>query len=81
MLKKLQSILKRGGAVTVDNVARELDTPPELVHGMLEHLARTGWLRQMSASCDTTCSDCLFARDCGRKSGPEYQGSLWQLRD
>ena len=66
MFDKLLGLLKRGGAVTIDQAARELDTTPEVVSGMIDHMTRTGWLRSMSASCDTRCGECLFACDCTR---------------
>ncbi len=66
MFDKLMTRLKRGGTVTIDQMARELDTSPEVVSGMIEHMTRQGWLRSMSASCDSMCSACTFARDCGR---------------
>ena len=66
MLDKLLVLFKRGGSVTIDQAARELDTSPEVVSGMIDHLTRQGWLRSMSASCDSACSACLFARDCTR---------------
>ena len=66
MFDKLLALLKRGGTVTIDQAARELDTTPEVVSGMIDHMTRAGWLRSMSASCDTRCSECLFARDCTR---------------
>jgi hypothetical protein len=66
MFDRLMTRLKQGGTVTVDQMAREMDTSPEVVSGMIEHMARQGWLRSMSASCDSACSACLFARDCVR---------------
>ena len=66
MFEKLLGLLKRGGTVTIDQAARELDTTPEMVSGMIDHLTRAGWLRSMSASCDTRCGECLFTRDCTR---------------
>jgi predicted ArsR family transcriptional regulator len=66
MFDKLMARLKRGGTVTIDQLARELDTSPEVVSGMIDHLTRQGGLRAMSASCDSTCGACTFARDCGR---------------
>jgi DNA-binding Lrp family transcriptional regulator len=66
MFNRLLTILKRGGTVTVDQMARELETSPEVVSGMIDHMTRQGWLRSMSASCDSTCGECLFARDCTR---------------
>jgi hypothetical protein len=66
MFDKLLALLKRGGTVTIDQAARELDTTPEVVSGMIDHMTRAGWLRSMSASCDTRCGECVFARDCTR---------------
>ncbi len=66
MFDRLLALLKRGGAVTIDQAARELDTTPEVVSGMIDHLTRAGWLRSLSPSCETRCGECLFARDCAR---------------
>jgi hypothetical protein len=66
MFNKLMTVLRRGGTVTIDQMARELETSPEVVSGMIDHMARQGWLRAMSASCDTTCGECMFAPDCAR---------------
>ncbi len=66
MLDKLLLLVKHGGTLTLDQMARELDTTPEVVSGMIDHMTRQGWLRTMSASCDSACSACLFARDCLR---------------
>ena len=66
MFDKIMAMLKRGGTITIDQMARELDTSPEVVSGMIDHMTRQGWLRSMSASCDSACSACTFARDCVR---------------
>lgn len=76
MLARLQAILQRDGAVTLDQVARELDAPPEVARAMMDHLARTGRLRQITASCDSACAGCLLARECGRTA----QGTVWQVQ-
>ncbi len=74
MFDKLMAVLKRGGTITIDQMARELDTSPEVVSGMIDHMTRQGWLRSMSASCDSACSACTFARDCLRVE----QARTWQ---
>ncbi len=66
MLDKIVALLKQGGTVTIDQMARELGTSPEVVSGMIDHMTRQGWLRSMSASCDSACSACRFARECTR---------------
>ena len=75
MLAKLQAILQRGGTVTLDQAARELDTSPEVVRALLDHLTRLGGLRQMTTSCDSACAGCTLARDCERTA----QGQVWQV--
>ena len=45
MLEKLMSMLNRGGTVTVAEMARNLDTTPEVVAGMIDHMTRTGQLQ------------------------------------
>jgi DNA-binding Lrp family transcriptional regulator len=66
MFDKLLALLKRGGALTIEQAARELDTTPEVVSGMIDHMTRAGWLRSLSASCDARCGECLAARHCTR---------------
>jgi hypothetical protein len=66
MFEKLLALLERGGTVTIDQAAHELDTTPEVVSGMIDHMTQAGWLRSLSASCVTRCGECLFARDCTR---------------
>ncbi len=74
MLDKLMSRLKRSGTVTVDEIARDLDTPPEVVTGMIEHLTRTGQLQPMNVSCDFACNQCLLVRDCRKPQ----RSRVWQ---
>ena len=75
MFDKLLSILKRGGSVTTNQVARELDTTPALVNEMLNHLSRSGLLKQMEASCVSGCDQCVFFKDCNRST----QARVWQV--
>jgi FeoC like transcriptional regulator len=75
MFDKLWSILKRGGSVTTNQIARELDTTPALVNEMIEHLSQSGWLKQMPASCVSGCEPCRFLRDCNRSP----QARVWQV--
>lgn len=77
MFDKLMSMLKRGGTVTVDEMARTLDTTPEVVAGMIDHMARTGQLRPMKVSCDLACNQCLLVRDCQKPN----HSRVWQVGD
>ena len=75
MLDQLMAMIQRGGALTLEQAARELDTTPEVAAGMLEHLARAGWLRDLASECGRACGGCALARECG--SGA--RGRVWQL--
>jgi hypothetical protein len=77
MFDKLMSMLKRGGTVTVAEMARELDTTPEVVTGMIDHMTRTGQLRPMKVSCDLACNQCLLVRDCHKPQ----RSRVWQVSD
>jgi hypothetical protein len=74
MLEKLAAILRRGGTVTVNEVARELDTSPEMVGQLIDHMTSAGWLRQLEVSCEGACNQCVFVRDCQRSE----HGRVWQ---
>ncbi len=75
MLDKLMTVMQRGGVVTLEEVARELGTTSEVAAGMLEHLARAGWLRDLTSDCGRACGGCALARECG--SGK--RGRVWQM--
>jgi hypothetical protein len=66
MFDKLMTRLKRGGTLTVAEMARELDTTPEVVAGMIDHMVHMGQLHPMKVSCDQACNQCLLVRDCQR---------------
>ncbi len=75
MFDKLMSMLQRGGTLTIDQMARELDTTPAMVNELIGHLARSGWLKQMGASCDAACSGCSLANDCRHLN----QSRVWHI--
>jgi len=77
MLDRLMSMLQRGGTVTVAEMAHDLDTTPEMVAGMIDHMTRTGQLRPMAVSCDLGCNQCLVVRDCQKPQ----RGQVWRTAD
>ena len=77
MFDKLMTLLKRGGTVTVDEMARKLDTTPEVVAGMIDHMTRTGQLHPMNVSCDLACNQCLLVRDCQKPN----RSQVWLVGD
>jgi Mn-dependent DtxR family transcriptional regulator len=64
MIEQVLTILKRGGTATIDQLARELDTTPELIAQLIEYLERSGVLKQLASNCHMACHGCYLARDC-----------------
>ncbi|HEY4688082.1 MAG TPA: FeoC-like transcriptional regulator [Anaerolineae bacterium] len=64
MIEELLSRLKRGGVLTVAQMARELHTTPALVAQMIEHLERLGCVKSLSAECSVPCGGCPVAVQC-----------------
>jgi Mn-dependent DtxR family transcriptional regulator len=77
MLERLLKLVQRGGTLTIDQMARELETSPEVVSGMMDHLARQGWVKSVTASCDAACGGCALARACVRGK----QARVWAAAD
>jgi len=77
MFDKLMSVLQRGGTVTVAEMARDLDTTPEVVAGMIDHMTRLGQLHPMAVSCDSACNQCLVVRDCQKPQ----RSRVWRTAD
>lgn len=78
MLTRLLELLRAGGTHRVDNLARELETTPELVEAMLEDLARMGYIRPVNESCSQKCATCPMSNSCAAGSG---DGQVWALVD
>jgi len=64
VLKELLELLKAGGTHRVADLARELETTPELVRAMLDTLARMGYLKPMGETCSDKCATCPLAGLC-----------------
>lgn len=77
MLNRLLELLRAGGTRRVADLARELDTTPELVEMMLEDLCRMGYLKRVSAECPASCQACPLAGVCAAGS----PGQLWALAE
>lgn len=74
MLDQLLEILKAGGTHRVSDLARALDTTPELVEMMLEDLSRAGYVKPV-ATCTEDCASCPLANSCI----PAQPGTAWTL--
>jgi hypothetical protein len=77
MLNRLLELLQAGGTHRVANLARELETTPELVEVMLEDLVRMGYLKLVGGECDGGCAGCSLAGLCA--TGKD--GRVWALAE
>ncbi len=76
MLNRLLELLRMGGTHRVTELARELETTPQLVEAMLEDLARMGYLKRVGGECGGGCAACPLAGLCA--TGAD-NGRVWAL--
>lgn len=69
MLDELLARLQDGGTRRVVDLARELETTPELVELMLEDLVRMGYLKPMEHACGAACAGCGMSGLCAAAAG------------
>ena len=77
MLNRLLELLRAGGTHRVVELARALDTTPELVEMMLEDLDRMGYLKRVGGECGEGCGGCSLAGLCSVGAG----GQVWALAE
>ena len=76
MLEKLLSEIRSGGTFEIGVLAVKLETTPELVEVMLEHLQNTGYIHPYQ-TCSNACSRCNLKNAC--KTTHQTDGvRLWQ---
>jgi predicted ArsR family transcriptional regulator len=75
MLSQVLELLQTGGTHRVIDLARSLNTTPQLVEVMLDDLSRMGYLQRIEGECSDTCDACPMAGLCAAGSS----GQLWTL--
>ncbi len=73
MLERMLSELEVGRPLSVQGLAARLDTTPELIQMMLEHLQQQG-LVQTVEFCEGLCEECPLGSLCAS----EKRQRLWQ---
>jgi len=68
MLQKLLAEIQKGGTLEPHQLAESLNTTPEMVLSMLDHLARLGLLREKLACATTQCKGCPLQNSCQQPS-------------
>ena len=64
MLRQIMDRIAQGGSWSVEDLARELHTTPQLVTAMLEDLARRGYFKAVGATCSGACASCTMVGGC-----------------
>lgn len=78
MLDQLLQEIRSGGTLETHRLAARLNTSPQLVEAMLEHLERIGYL-QTYVSCSSGCSGCGLSDNCN-PAHRQHSAQLWQSR-
>ena len=63
MLERILTEIDRGGTLDTTSLAARLDTSPQLVAAMLEHLERIGLIRSY-VNCADGCGGCSLRGNC-----------------
>ena len=77
MLEQLIKEIRAGGTLEVGSLAARLNTSPQIVEAMLEHLQRSG-LISAYVNCEDGCQGCSLKGGCSTK--PKGGVRLWQSR-
>lgn len=64
MLERLLAQITSKGAVSLAELAGELDTSPEMVALMLEDLERRGYLQAVQGCATGSCAGCSLPKGC-----------------
>ncbi len=77
MLDAILKLAAKRSVVTQGDVARELSISPALAKTLFFELERQGYLKSVSAPCDTPCGDCAAKEACRFFKGPP----LWTFTE
>jgi len=77
MLERLLELIAGGSIQSLDDIARQMNIPPNLVSAMLGDLERMGYLKKINSTCEKTCSGCPSKGMCGIIGG----GELWSVTE
>ena len=76
MLELLMDEIRKGGTLEVNQLAKKLDTTPQLVEMMIEHLQNSGVVKPYE-TCADGCSGCQLSSACSHTKGNGVT-QIWQ---
>ncbi len=74
MLREILNRLADGRTWSIEALAQDLGTTPELVTAAIEDLARRGYLTPVDPACSGTCTSCSTASGCTSRSSTPHVG-------
>jgi Mn-dependent DtxR family transcriptional regulator len=75
MLEQIVREIRAGGTLETGALAARLNTTPQLIEAMLDHLQRSG-LIQSYRGCSDGCQGCSLQESCKKPDAPSIR--LWQ---
>ena len=75
MLRTILCLGAESGTIRCEELARMLDTSPELIRLALAELARRDYLQALVPGCSTTCEHCPLCAVCLNRGRPR----VWML--
>jgi len=66
-----------GGALSLGDLARQLELPPALLEAMMENLEQMGYLQALEGGCKKSCGSCSAKGICAMIGG----GKVWSLSE
>jgi predicted ArsR family transcriptional regulator len=76
MLAELLRLIREGGSFDTATLAKKLDTTPEMVMAMMDHLRRNGLIKTYDPGV-SSCEYCSLAQMCDPEKKRQEAGHLW----
>ena len=76
MLEELLKLIKEGGSFDTALLAKKLNTTPEMIKAMMDHLRRNGLLKVYDPG-ESSCGQCSLAGVCDPEKKKKEARHLW----
>ncbi|MHC1740810.1 MAG: FeoC-like transcriptional regulator [Anaerolineaceae bacterium] len=80
MLEELLKIIREGGSFDTGLLAKKLNTTPEMILAMMDHLRRAGMLKTYEPG-QSSCEFCSLSGNCDPARKQHEIGHLWLYDD
>jgi hypothetical protein len=76
MLEELLKLIKEGGSFDTAILAKKLNTSPQMVSAMMDHLKRTGLIKKYDPGV-SSCEHCSLVEMCDADKRKKERDHLW----